>query len=330
MKKSDPTILYRFLKGDMSDPDYKILNEWLRSSDEHVRELFTLQEAIDRQKVVYNSEERLAKAKSRFQHTIAASGAKSPKIVFYRRVLGYAAMLLAFVSIGIGVGKYCKAGLTESDLIVQVPANGEVQEVILPDGTKVWVNRGSVLKYPAHFAKNSRRVELDGEAYFEVKRDQSRPFTVTSDAMSVKVLGTIFNLRSYKNSFLTETSLIEGAVEVRGNRNEGQIVLSPGQKAELNRKTGRLQVKQVNSKLDAVWHDDLIPFESATIFEIASVLERFYQVKIILSPDICNSTYSGVLKRSDNIDKVLSSLKNSIPITFRKNGSNIYLQSVQK
>lgn len=330
MKKSDPTILYRFLKGNTSESDYKALNEWLQSSEEHARELFMLQEVIDKEKAVYDSEERVTKAKNRFWQTIEPNQTKSHKIVLYKRILGYAAMVLALVSIGLGVGKYCESELSEADLIVQVPANGDVREVVLPDGTKVWVNRGSVLKYPAHFAKESRHVELDGEAYFEVKRDQSRPFMVTSDAMSVKVLGTIFNLRSYKNSPLTETSLIEGAVEVRGNRNEGQIVLSPGQKAELNRKTGRLQVKQVNSKLDAVWHDDLIPFESATIFEIASVLERFYQVKIILSPDISNSTYSGVLKRSDNIDKVLSSLKNSIPITFRKNGSNIYLQSAQK
>ena len=125
--------------------------------------------------------------------------------------------------------------------------------------------------------------------------------------------------------------MIEGEIEVRGNHDEGMIILSPGQKAELNKTTRRLVVKQVDAKLDAVWHNDLIPFEQADIFVITRTLERFYDVKIILSPDIkSDKTYSGVLKKKDNIESVLQSLDNSIPINYKIVGDNIFISSRNK
>ena len=109
------------------------------------------------------------------------------------------------------------------------------------------------------------------------------------------------------------------------------VILSPGQKAELNRTTKRLIVKQVDSKLDAVWHDNLIPFEKADIYGIVKTLERFYDVKIILAPDIkIDNTYSGVLKRKDSIESVLNSLKNSIPIDYKIVGNNIFISAQSK
>jgi len=104
--------------------------------------------------------------------------------------------------------------------------------------------------------------------------------------MRVRVLGTTFNFKCDKRCRIAEATLIEGEIEVKGNKDEGQIVLAPGQRAELNRNSGRLTVKQVDAKLDAVWSDNLIPFNKANIFTITKALERFYDVKIILSPDI--------------------------------------------
>ena len=106
----------------------------------------------------------------------------------------------------------------------------------------------------------------------------------------------------------------------------------PGQKAVLNRVTGRMQVKQVDPKMEIVWHNDLIPFEKSSIFQIAAVLERFYGVKIILSPDVdSTSTYSGVLKKKDKIESVLNSLRNSIPFNFKKvDDNNIFISSETK
>ena len=106
---------------------------------------------------------------------------------------------------------------------------------------------------------------------------------------------------------------------------------APGQRAELNRNSGRLTVKQVDAKLDAVWRDNLIPFNKANIFTITKALERFYDVKIILSPDIrSDKTYSGVLKKKSTIESVLKSLQNSIPIEYKIVGNNIFISSDKK
>ena len=149
--------------------------------------------------------------------------------------------------------------------------------------------------------------------------------------MRVRVLGTTFNFKSDKRCRIAEATLIEGEIEVKGNKEEGQIILAPGQRAELNKNNGRLTVKQVDAKLDAVWHDNLIPFQKADIFTITKALERFYDVKIILSPDIrSDKTYSGVLKKKSTIESVLKSLQNSIPIEYKIVGNNIFISSDKK
>ena len=218
------------------------------------------------------------------------------------------------------------------ELVVASAAHGQVREMLLPDGTKVWLNQSSVLKYPRAFEGKERHVYLDGEAYFEVARNHEKPFMVKSPAMDVRVLGTSFNIKCRLDNSFAETTLIEGEVEVKDKSDKGRITLLPGQKAVLNRVTGRMQVKQVDPKMEIVWHNDLIPFEKSSIFQIAAALERFYGVKIILSPDVdSTNTYSGVLKKKDNIESVLNSLRNSIPFNYKKvDDNNIFISSETK
>ena len=113
-------------------------------------------------------------------------------------------------------------------------------------------------EYPRQFSEKERNVYLNGEAYFEVTKNRKRPFIVQSEMMKIKVLGTIFNLKCSPTCRISEATLIEGEIEVKGNNEEGMIILSPGQKAELNKVTKRMQVKEVDAKLDAVWHNNLI------------------------------------------------------------------------
>ena len=241
----------------------------------------------------------------------------------------YTAIITVVLLLGGGAGYWFYQN--ETDMLVATANKGTVEEVTLPDGTKVWLNNSATLKYPRKFSDTERNVYLEGEAYFKVTRNPQQPFIVESDAMRVRVLGTVFNFKCDKNSQVAEATLIEGEIEVKGKQNEGQIILAPGQRAELNRGSGRLIVKQVEAKLDAVWHDDLIPFEQADIFTITKALERFYDVKIILSPDIrSDKTYSGVLKKKSNIESVLQSLQNAIPINYKIVGSNIFISSDNK
>lgn len=127
-----------------------------------------------------------------------------------------------------------------------------------------------------------------------------------------------------------EAALIEGEIEVKGKNDEGQIVLSPGQKAVLNKNTKYLKVIQEDTKLDAVWHNDLIPFDKANIIEIAKVLERFYDVEIIILPGTdSNNTYSGTIPKKDDIESTLNSLNNVIPIKYKITDKKVFIQQTE-
>lgn len=325
MERIDDTIILKYLQGDCSEEELQQLTAWLKDSKENRKELFNLEESFHLAQLdKYSTPEFINRAEQRIHAQIKEYDKVCARTFYIKRFMQYAALLLLLIVGGFAVKHLVYSSLTEASMTIAY--DGSVKEFILPDGTKVWLNKDAVLKYPKEFAENHRNVTLEGEAYFEVTKDKTRPFTVLTNDMQIRVLGTKFNVKNDKNSLIAEATLLEGEVEVKGNQSEGQIILSPGQKAELNLKTGRLHVKQVNAKLDAVWRDDLIPFDKATITEIASTLERFYDVKIILSPDINNNTYSGVLKKRESIDSVLNSLKNSIPISYEMTGHKIYIK----
>lgn len=268
----------------------------------------------------------MARAEKQLYKKLDEEKRKQNKILRMHRWMKYAAMIAVILVIGGGSGYWLYQNGNNQHMMVAVANEGIVKEIILPDGTKVWLNNLATLKYPREFSEKARNVYLDGEAYFEVTKNRHKPFTVQSDAMRVRVLGTTFNFKCDKNYQIAEVTLIEGEIEVKGNKEEGQIILAPGQRAELNKNNGRLTVKQVDAKMDAVWHDNLIPFQKADIFTISKALERFYDIKIILSPDMrADKTYSGVLKKKSTIESVLKSLQNSISIDYKIVGNNIFI-----
>lgn len=325
MKNLNEDVLRKYLMGECSEDELIEVNTWIRESDEHARQLFRMEEVYQLGKVNARTEkQRMELAEKKLRIRIEKENEKIKKVIRMHQWMKYAATIAILLLVGGGVGYWFHQHDTE--MLVATADGGIVKEIALPDGTKVWLNNGATLTYPCDFRKDERNVCLDGEAYFEVTKNPQKPFIVESDAMRVRVLGTTFNFKCDKRCRIAEATLIEGEIEVRGNQEEGQIILTPGQRAELNKSTGKLTVKQVNAKMDIVWHDDLIPFERANIFAITKALERFYDVKIIISPDIQTSkTYSGVLKKKSNIESVLESLQNSIPFNFKIVGNNIFI-----
>lgn len=328
MNELNEETLKKYLEGECSEADFIRITHWMKESEENARQLFRMEEIYQIGKRD-PSAERKQTGQAEVQlykrlHKEASTWQKASQIPHWMR---YAAVIVAVLLTGTGVG-YWLHQMPVSQELLMATATDDVRTVILPDGTKVWLNHSATLTYPRQFTESERSVHLEGEAYFEVTKNPQKPFIVESEAMRVRVLGTTFNFKSSQSCRLAEASLIEGEIEVKGKNEEGMIVLAPGQKAELNKSTGRLQVKQVNARMDGVWHDGLIPFEKANIFAIAKTLERFYDIKIILSPTINSSkTYSGVLKRKESIESVLQSLNNSIPIDYKIMGKNLFISS---
>ncbi len=327
MSNLSEDIINKYLTVQCSEEELVEVNAWMKESEENARQLFRMEEIYHLGKFnQYADRQQMARAEKQLYKKLDEEKRKQNKILRMHRWMKYAAMIAVILVIGGGSGYWLYQNGNNQHMMVAVANEGIVKEIILPDGTKVWLNNSATLKYPREFSEKARNVYLDGEAYFEVTKNRHKPFTVQSDAMRVRVLGTTFNFKCDKNYRIAEVTLIEGEIEVKGNKEEGQIILAPGQRAELNKNNGRLTVKQVDAKMDAVWHDNLIPFQKADIFTISKALERFYDIKIILSPDMrADKTYSGVLKKKSTIESVLKSLQNSISIDYKIVGNNIFI-----
>ena len=308
MSKLNEDIIIRYLENRCSEEDFVLINEWMKESDENAGELFRMEEIYQLGKFPFEEENLVVRAERRLGRRLEQENQKKQEVFKLRSVLRYAAAIVGVMVLAAGLAYWFR---------------NKAEELVVAS---------SVLKYPRAFEGKERHVYLDGEAYFEVARNHEKPFMVKSPAMDVRVLGTSFNIKCRPDNSFAETTLIEGEVEVKDKSDKGRITLLPGQKAVLNRVTGRMQVKQVDPKMEIVWHNDLIPFEKSSIFQIAAALERFYGVKIILSPDVdSTNTYSGVLKKKDNIESVLNSLRNSIPFNYKKvDDNNIFISSETK
>jgi hypothetical protein len=204
---------------------------------------------------------------------------------------------------------------------IETPKGGQYQ-VTLPDGTAVWLNAASSLKYPASFASlKDRKVELTGEAYFEVAKDKAHPFIVKTNNEDVEVLGTHFNINSYTDEPSTKTTLLEGSVQVSAK--EGDIAkIKPGEQAVLNQ-SGNIAVEKVNVNKAVAWKNGKFVFESENISSIMRKLSRWYDVEIVYKDDIPDRTFTGSISRYDNISKILENIMLTKAIHFKIEGRRI-------
>ncbi|MES2425325.1 MAG: FecR domain-containing protein [Bacteroidota bacterium] len=176
---------------------------------------------------------------------------------------------------------------------------GGLYQLKLSDGTKIWLNAGSTIKYPSQFSGNERKVSLTGEAYFEVAKNKGKPFRVVCQDQTIEVLGTHFNIKTYSDKSTVKTSLLEGSVKV--NHRSEELVLKPGQQSSLDPQTGLLK-KQVMADADAAlaWKNGEFNFDSADIQSIMSEFSRWYNVEVVFQGPAPVYHLSGTYKRTLN------------------------------
>jgi len=198
-----------------------------------------------------------------------------------------------------------------------VPRGGEYQ-LVLEDGTKVWVNSESRLRYPTQFQSSKRIVLLEGEAYFEVSKDKNRPFIVKTNGVDVRVLGTSFNVSSYSNEKKILTTLVEGRVEViDSDRKDSKVVLEPGYQAIYSKEEAKLGTEKVNVALYTSWKDGRFVFEKTGLVDIMHRVSRWYDVKMFYqNSDVCNIRFTGSLKRYDSLERLLSMIEKTNEVRF--------------
>ena len=206
--------------------------------------------------------------------------------------------------------------------VITTPRGGQYR-LVLSDGTKVWLNASTTLRFPAAFASGERRVELSGEAYFEVEKDAARPFRVQlNDRSVVEVLGTHFNIMSYEEEGLSKTTLVEGKVRVSAG--EETRILKPGDQL-VNRGGGAMQLKsQTNTSQVLAWKNGLFDFTSADLGSVARQLERWYGVEILFEGPVAQRHISGVISRNNHLDTVLKMLEFTAGIHSRREGDKLF------
>lgn len=204
---------------------------------------------------------------------------------------------------------------------IEIPY-GKQYQVVLADGTAIWLNSASTLTYPVAFnKKNERKVALDGEAYFEVAKDKNKPFIVSAKRQEIKVLGTHFNVNSYHNEPLVKTTLLEGAVQVKGN-NGLEKILKPGEQSELA-ENGKLTVNTVDVELAIAWKNRQFIFESERIETIMRMIERRYNVQVEYIGEKSNERFGGGFSEFDRVAKILKSLESTGKVRFEIRGKKI-------
>lgn len=198
------------------------------------------------------------------------------------------------------------SGITGNN-VISTPRGGQYQ-VSLPDGTKVWLNAATSLKYPYSFTKQERVVELNGEAYFEVAKDKHRPFRVKTNNQTVEVLGTHFNINAYSDEPLLKTTLLEGAVKV-SHANE-VIDLHPGDQARFSPNNDRLTVVQgVDLDQEVAWKNDIFAFDNADLKTIMRQISRWYDIDVVYKGNITTEKYFGDIPRNSNLSEVFKILQ---------------------
>ena len=214
---------------------------------------------------------------------------------------------------------------TFADISVEAPL-GSKTKLYLPDGTLVWLNAGSRMTYSQGFGVDNRKVELEGEGYFEVKRNEKIPFFVKTKDLQLQVLGTKFNFRDYPEDHEVVVSLLEGKVGLNNLlREEKEAVLSPDERAVLNKANGLLTVESVTASNASQWTDGYLFFDEELLPDIAKELERSYNVKIHIANDSLKTFrfYGNFVRREQNIQEVLEALASTEKMQYKIEERNI-------
>lgn len=306
-------LLYRFFSGEASVPEENEVLDWLDADPANRRELIARRRLYD----------------AVLMHAQPAS--RKPRVTvlprWVRETVKYAAVVAVAAVMGAGIVRRMYDRAVQADNTITVPA-GQCVDVVLPDGTKVCLNALSELKYPAFFPGGKRRVQLDGEAFFEVAREDGHPFVVETYACDVEVLGTKFDVEARSASDVFETALVEGCVRIDARDASGdRIELRPNQ--SLRRVGGRMVRGEIDSSERFLWREGLIAFRDASFGDLLREFEKYFGVKFIVrNAPATDTSFTGKIRMAEGVDHALWVLGRSIDFNYRRSDAHdvIYIQ----
>lgn len=310
-------ILYKFFEGTAFLEEEMLVKQWMEESTDNQYSFLKERKLFDAM-LLLGDEERIKSGKKRISANLRS---------FRTELLKIAAIVAITLS---GSFIYFQSLQEKEQMAMQtisVPA-GQRINLTLADGTNVWLNARTSLTYPTKFSKKNRQVVLDGEAYFDVAKDEKKPFIVQTAQYNVEVLGTQFDVDAYSEAGDFTTTLMRGSVRVASVDDPTQVLtLKPDDKAYLQ--NGRLHVTTVDSYDPYRWKEGLICFKNESFASIMNDFEKYYGLTIqVNNKEVKKYVYTGKFRQNDGIDYALRVLQKDIKFTYHRDDENqkIYIE----
>jgi transmembrane sensor len=318
-------IISSVLGGNPSSEDIHRFNQWLKD-DEGNRKFY---ESVSQS--MQKKEELTVDDKKRIFAKVQASiiPAKKPRKInlwVYTTAVASVSILISLTIFSL----FTKPGKFDKDTYIETTTPfGVKSKISLPDGTLVYLNSGSWLKYPTIFRNSKREVFLRGEGYFEVKKDPKHAFIVKTDSLQVKVYGTHFNVKAYPDEEFLETTLVEGSVGLFKNsdlESDCLVKLLPSQRAAWDKYSNHIEVTKVDAELTISWINGKCYFEHEKMTSIAQKLERNFNVNIkIQSKKLMGKSFFGLFDKNRNIFQILDIMKLNKNFNYKMRNDTIIL-----
>jgi transmembrane sensor len=301
------------------------LENWLKEDESHSQILSEIQ-------IVYSLTSSIPpyfypdkeKAWRKIDRQTRSSGAKVRQL-FNRLKYTAAAAVLLLVSLTLLWNYHARTVEERGHFSEIVAPPGKKTMVVLPDSSLVWLNSGSSLKYNGNFNVKDREVVVTGEAFFDVKRNEAKKFSVRTGILSVQVYGTAFNVKNYENDQLQEITVSEGRVGI-SNKTRELKQLTPGQQAVLNKSTNKLTFSKADPAVVSSWKDNELKFDNTPFDEVVKYMERWYGVSINIDPSMTGKHQYTFKIKTESLTEILEKIKVMTPIAYEINGKDVRIR----
>lgn len=316
--KDTDAVIAKFLAGTANGKEIEMLSGWLNESEDNVLRFMQISNAWEVVAPPFDpaSIDTAAAKGMVMEHVreIRRRQRSSKAVRFWQKTAAVIAFPLTLLSAWL---IYDKATAPEyADVYQETFAPyGTRSTVTLPDGSKVWLNAGSRLKYPVAFPKNERVVEMEGEVFFEVQADRTSPFTVKAAGTDISAFGTEFNVEAYPGDKMMAVTLAEGIVGVKWEENE--VLLQPRERIVLDRESGKHNVYVGDIYKWYAWKDGVMAFRNDPLSYVFKRLGQTYNIDFVVSRDVGDYIYHATFE-GESLDEILSLLEKSAPISYTR------------
>lgn len=246
------------------------------------------------------------------------------KLFISKKAMAIAASLVLFLSVGLLLNNISRSK-TSVNYVLATSLQGQRTKVVLPDSSTVYLNAGTMLRYPKKFTNNSRTVFLKGEAFFKVKRNEHKPFVVNSGNFKTTVLGTSFNVNNTSQANFS-VAVKTGKVKVENSSSKNQFILIKNTQVAFNKELNVLEKSNVNANYICSWHENILRFDAITVKEAFSKIEAWYNVKIQCESEALLSKKIKAVYNNEPIDKVLKNLEFMLGIQYNLENNTIIIK----